>query len=278
MPRIFESLRNTAIKKAKNYPEDLFILRGLWKLDIKFKPNPTERLFNYTTVLAQTVGQGCCYCPHGDIPILDDGLIGKDARYISVSDYSVNIAILDAIYSIFDKKVDKTYTLHGNSIEKSIKRTNIIVNEVINQLRDCARSEKLSVLNIGALGNVIQVLKMKNIDVYATDLDETIIGKTLNGVKVQHGSMNEELLEQCDIALVTGMTLPTKTIDTILDVAKKNQTKIIVFAETGSNFAEEYCRYGMDVVISEPFPFYIFQGTTEINIYYARNKQLEEGG
>jgi hypothetical protein len=41
-----------------------------------------------------------------------------------------------------------------------------------------------------------------------------------------------------------------------------------MFAETGANFGEEYCRtIGVDVVVSEPFPFYIFQGVTRIEIY-----------
>lgn len=270
---IFEKLQKTAIDEAKHYPDDLFILRGLWRLDIRFKPNPTERLFSYTTVIAQTIGQGCCYCPHGHIPILNDELIGNDARYISAGDRSIDIAILDAIYFVFNKTPQKTYTIHGNSNEKAVARANIIVNEVLSLLKDCTpKSERPSVLNIGVVGNIIQILKSNNIDVYATDLDDNLVGRILYGVKVQDESMNKELMEQCDIALVTGMSLSTKTIDMILEAGKENQTKIILFAETGFNFAEEYCKNGIDVVISEPFPFYIFQGMTEINIYRAKDK------
>jgi hypothetical protein len=43
---------------------------------------------------------------------------------------------------------------------------------------------------------------------------------------------------------------------------------LLLFAETGANFGEEYCRtMGIDTVVSEPFPFYIFQGTSTIEVH-----------
>jgi hypothetical protein len=41
-----------------------------------------------------------------------------------------------------------------------------------------------------------------------------------------------------------------------------------MFAETGANFAREYCNYGIDLVVSEPFPFYmVSNGESLIDIY-----------
>jgi hypothetical protein len=44
-----------------------------------------------------------------------------------------------------------------------------------------------------------------------------------------------------------------------------------MFAETGAWLGREYCRsFGIDAVISEPFPFYIFEGTSTLRVHRAR--------
>ncbi len=40
-----------------------------------------------------------------------------------------------------------------------------------------------------------------------------------------------------------------------------------MFCETGANLCEEYVKFGIDSAIAEPFPFYIFGGSTRIDIY-----------
>lgn len=63
------------------------------------------------------------------------------------------------------------------------------------------------------------------------------------------------------------MTLATDTLDQILEAAQENDTRVLVFAETGANLGEALCRLGVDTVVGEPFPFYIFHGTSQINVY-----------
>jgi hypothetical protein len=64
------------------------------------------------------------------------------------------------------------------------------------------------------------------------------------------------------------MTLATDSLDLIISEARQAGTKLLIFAETGANFGEEYCRtLGVDTVVSEPFPFYIFQGLSTIEVY-----------
>ncbi|MGD8628540.1 MAG: hypothetical protein PVH52_05625, partial [bacterium] len=66
----------------------------------------------------------------------------------------------------------------------------------------------------------------------------------------------------------TGMALTTDALGDIIDVCKQHDTRLVIFAETGAHFGEEYCRtLGVDSVVSEPFPFYIFQGMSRIEIY-----------
>lgn len=270
---ILTHLTKTALERSKVYPDNSFRLRGLWCFDLLFQPNMNERIFSYRVVLAQCVGQGCCYTEEN--PILDRKLIGRDARKVHSTHRSVDIAVLDAIYSTFDKNPHMHFSLEGPSTKKSVKRTAIVINQVMNELKNRKNhGEKPSVVNVGAVGNFIEGLKRMQVKVFATDRDPMLIGKTLGGVTVESSERTVELLEDCDVGLITGMTLSTGTLDEIIATALKHKTKLVMFAETGANFAEEYCKLGVDVVISEPFPFYIFQGKSIIDIYKRRTLSL----
>ena len=53
-----------------------------------------------------------------------------------------------------------------------------------------------------------------------------------------------------------------------IEAARESDTRLLVFAETGAFFGPEYCRtVGIDTVVSEPFPFYIFQGVSRIEVH-----------
>jgi hypothetical protein len=43
-----------------------------------------------------------------------------------------------------------------------------------------------------------------------------------------------------------------------------------MFCETGANLCQEYVKLGIDSAIAEYFPFYIFGGTTHIDIFRKR--------
>jgi hypothetical protein len=75
-------------------------------------------------------------------------------------------------------------------------------------------------------------------------------------------------VEHSDLAVVTGMTLASNTLADIIAVANSSGTPIVLVAETGAWFAPEYRdAYGIHSVVAEPFPFYIFSGPSEINLY-----------
>ncbi len=265
MSDTFAMLREQALKKSESCKDEDFVIRGLWKTDLLFKPNVFERTFMYSFVLAQTVGQGCCYCEK-DLK-LDEYYIGKDAREIIPEKYCISIAVLDSIFSSIPKQPQQVYELRGNSIEKAIERKSIIVKEAEDLLK-AENPREASIVNVGAVGNIVKDLKEKNYSVFATDFDEAIIGKSLHGVTVEHGSKTLEYVGDCDLAIITGMTISTDSLDEIVETAKKHNTKLLVFAETGANFAEEYCQtIGIDVAVSEQYPFYIFQGVSTIEVY-----------
>jgi hypothetical protein len=267
MSGIYEILRDQALKKTSEFKDDDFIIRGLWKIDLAFRPNPDERVFKYWFLVSQTVGQGSCYCDKE--LVVDESLIGRDAREIIGEKDCYSISILDSIYSSIPKRPSQVFEITGTSIQKTPKRNKILVDEVV-RLAGLAKSGagKPRVLNVGVLGNLIKGLTDLGYPVRATDLDSKIIGKPIHGVMVESGSENFKHIKESDIAVITGMTLTTDALEDIIDVCQKYDTRILMFAETGANFGEEYCQtIGVDTVVSEPFPFYIFQGTSRIEVH-----------
>lgn len=265
MKDIFSALRKSALDKSKSFKDEDFTIRGFWKMDLAFKPNVYERTFMYSVIIAQTVGQGCCYCDRE--LIIDKSLIGSDARDIILYENCVSIAVLDSIFASMQRHPNEAHQLDGYSIDKTDKRNSIILKEIV-RLLDNGDKEKTTIVNVGVVGNLIKGLKEKGYKVFATDLDKEVIGKSLHGVTVDDGSKTLSYVRDCSLAVVTGMTIATGSLTDIIKTAKRYNTKLLIFAETGANFGEEYCRtIGIDVVISEPFPFYIFQGLSRIEVY-----------
>ncbi len=262
---VFETLRQRVHEKTKDFADDDFRIRGLWKIELLFKPTVHERSFSYTVLLTQTLGQGCCYSDPDHV--LDQGLLGQDAREHLAGRGCTSIALLDSIYASIPKNPARTHELRGNSVEKTQKRNSILVEET-ERLIARRPGKDATIVNVGVVGDLIKKLKDKGHCVLATDLDKDLVGNTLHGVEIEHGSKTLEYVRSCDVAIVTGMTLSTNTLDEIFASALESGTRILLFAETGANFAEEYCcTIGIDTVISEPFPFYIFQGVSTIEVY-----------
>ncbi len=265
MENIFGALGSIALDKTKEWEDEDFLIRGLWKTILEFKPNPSERAFNYTYMLAQVMGQGVCYCSSS--AIFDKDLVGKDSRDVIKTNYCKSVAVLDAMYASIPKSPAESHILKGNSVEKTQVRNNIIADEV-DRLMDGTNHEDVHVVNVGVVGDLLGKLFTRKYNVTATDLDENIIGRDMSGVKIEHGEHTNQRICDCDLAIISGMTLATDTLESILDFAKENGTKVLMFAETGANFGEEYVKeFGIDVVVSEPFPFYIFQGVSIIDVF-----------
>ena len=271
MAGVYDILRDRAYERSAHLDDEAFLVKGLWKVDLAFKPNIPERVFRYSFLVAQTMGQGCCYCDT-DLEI-DADLIGKDAREIVREKDCFSIAVLDSIYASVPRDAQAVHKFEGNSVEKAGKRASIIVDEVNRLGRAMGKSpDQMRVLNAGVVGNIVLALKEEGYDVAATDLDENLVGRTLHGVRVEHGARTYSLVESTDVAIITGMTLTTDSLTDIVDTAKRHDTRVLMFAETGANMGEEYTgdTIGVDICVSEPFPFYIFQGLTTIEVYRAK--------
>lgn len=271
MAGVYDVLRDRAFVRSSHLDDEAFLIKGLWKVDLAFKPNVNERLFRYSFLVAQTMGQGCCYCDE-DLEI-DVSLIGKDSREVVRTKDCFSIAILDSIYASVPREPQAVHKLEGNSVEKAGRRASIIVAEVNRLAKGTGKSPgEMRLLNAGVVGNIVLALKNEGYDVVATDLDEDLIGRTIHGVKVEHGARTYSYVEDVDVAIITGMTLTTDSLTDIVDTAKRHDTGVLMFAETGANMGEEYTSdtVGVDICVSEPFPFYIFQGQTTIEVYRAK--------
>lgn len=264
--RVEEELKSMMHDLCKGRSDDEFLIRGLWKTDLLFKPNENERTFNYTYLLVQTIGQGCSYCCCGEA-FIDSEWIGKDARTLTSDDSCLRIATLDAILSVFERHPVRSYKIEGSSIAKTDQRTKIVIDEVMSLFEDVSRKRKPRVVNVGVVGNFVRSLVDRGVDVAATDMDESLIGTCISGTIVEDGDCTLPRVSSSDLALVTGMTLTNGTFDRIYEVAKESGAKIVMFNETGANLGESLCKLGVDCVVSEPFPFYIFQGQSVIDIY-----------
>lgn len=268
---ILQELRNILVSTSQQVDDSAFILHGLWNIDLFFQPNIEERLFQYHLLVSQTQRQGCCYCPE-EIRSTDlSPYIGQDIRKIQSSNRAIEIALLDAGFSALPSTPNADFLLTGTSFKKAMERATIVVDEITHLAEGLNLAHNPRVLMIGVVGNIVKTMMDRGMDVYATDLDEGLIDREISGVQVLNGEQNSvALISEVDVVLVTGMTLATNTLGSIIAEAKKYGKKVAVYAETGAWFGEAYCQhFGVDAVISEPFPFYIFEGHTRILTYRA---------
>lgn len=74
--------------------------------------------------------------------------------------------------------------------------------------------------------------------VYITDMDPEDIGKCVGGVYVQDHYMNEELIKNVDLVVVTGSSIVNSTFWNILNWSKSYGKELIVYGVSGAGVAE----------------------------------------
>lgn len=272
MTEILEVLRQRAIARSHEYDVENFVLRGVWRTEYFLRLTQEETLFHLNYVLAQTTGQGCSYYDPGDEdPGLGDSLIGQNVLEMEWVSRCMSIATLDAAYTVLKGPPTRSVVLTGTNTEKAGARARLVCDEAVSLLSQSGpkRGRRKIVALIGVVGSMLaSLLRHKGLVLKASDFEKRIVHHQVHGIDVEHGSGSTELVAEADVAIVTGMTLATNTLDAILRAALENRTRLVMFAETGANFGSEYSRMGVDTVVSEPFPFYLTcSGATRIDIY-----------
>ena len=263
---ILEELERVLLSGHPCLCDEDFILRGVWRIDMAFSPTPFDPAFHDIVVIAQTTGTGFCTC-YDEQPAILSEWIGRDVREICIPSRGLRIAILDAVYEHLVKSPAYSTTLEGPPSRKGIGRASIVAYEIL-RLLPSQHTCPARVHIVGAVGSIISELSKSSVNISATDLDRSIIGTAMGGVTIEDGQLHTvSRLEEADVALVTGMAISTDTIDDVLLVCKNSNTKTVVFAQTGANFASKYIEYGFDTVVAESFPNYIFPGSSAIRVF-----------
>ena len=242
------------------------VIKGIWGVDCLFNPVGNGRIFDYKILISQTLGQGCAYSSHNQYSrdVLKS-YIGRDFLKCDISDTALKISLMDSIYGIlYPPQNVVRYVCDATSEEKMHWRTSLIVDEAKRLLGEIKNKR---VVNVGVVGDILLSFSEQGATVIGTDFDEALIGgQVFNGIEIYSGDRTLDEIASADLAVVTGMTISTETIDEILSCAVSNNTKIILFAETGASLSSYYIQRGVDVYLSEYFPFYIFNGSSVIDI------------
>lgn len=270
---LLDILRQNVAVQGKGAGNDLFRIIAVYAIEMSFRPTTLEPEFTDRLVVVQTVGGvGACCCLDAVTPVLH-GLVGRDARIVTTAHRCVDIACLDAAYSVIVAPGLDQHLLRGSSQEKAILRAKIVASEVsllLDIIMHRARPSKQAgkVLMVGAVSTVISELNHLGLKVRATDLDQAVIGSDLSGVTVEDGTNRTlELAADSDVILVTGSSLMSNTLLDIIRVAQQVGAGVIIYAQTGASFADAYIDIGADSVISEKYPFYMIPGSSRVEVY-----------
>jgi len=272
---MLDGLRERALQASRSgsLRPEASIVRGLWKTSYVVKLASSSSLLHLDYVVVQTRSQGCCYFERRSrsAPQVQEDMIGQDVLATRFDGSAWDIAALDAVYADLCGPPTRTFTIEGTNVEKALRRAEVVCEEVLSLAARSFRERDrtaLQVLNVGVVGDFLAILGRAGVRLHASDFFEGIVGRRVHDVLVRHGSETLALVAEADVALVTGMTLANGTFDDILSTARQHGTRVVVFAQTGAHFATAYRDHGVDVVVSEPQPFYLSgPGPSELRVY-----------
>jgi hypothetical protein len=265
-----------ALGRSWKLPEDLFRLTNFCYINFVRQPALGERKTRYTMKIAQSENYGICVGLTPVLPDPDPHLVGKDARDILKTrlyrNYIDRTAFVDLIMGHVSRPADKQIKLDGGVRAKYVARSQIFADEAETILQRKSsrnlRGDKPRVLVIGATAGIIGALVRRGFEVSATDLWPEAVGKELAGVRVFSGkTASARLMKEADLTIVTGMTLPNRTLPALMKLAKQHNTSTMIWAVTGRNFGHYYTEHGVDCVISDPSPFLLLPGPATIAIW-----------
>ena len=242
------------------------------------QPVPDERKTRYTMKIAQSEAYGISTGPTPVVRAPNADLVGRDTREILRKrlwrDDVERIALVDLVIHYVSRPPDQRITIDDTLRAKYAARARIFADEAGALLqRKGSRHWKErapQVLVIGATAGIIRALTECGFRVSATDLRPEVVGKELGGVRVWSGkTSNARLMKKADLVIVTGMTLPNRTLPGLMTLARKHSASTMIWAITGRNFGDYYTRHGVDCVISDPSPFLLLPGPATIAIWRA---------
>ena len=279
-----EAAEQWALGRASGLSVDHFRLTSFWYIDFIIQHMPKDRKTRYTARLAQSENYGIAFgltTPLRDnehalaLREADRALVGEDSREILKDRrYRTDMdrtALIDLVMGQLSTVANEQMILDQKRHEKHALKSRLFADEADLVLRrkglHALKGSKPHVHVIGAMAGTHAALIARGYDVTAADMSPDVVGQNLGGVIVCDGTENDKLIEAADLVIMTGMTLPNRTLPHLIETAKGYNTSTMIWAVTGRNFGHYYTEQGIDCVISDPSPFFALPGPTSIGIW-----------
>jgi len=270
-----EAAEQWALDRAAQLSADLFRLTSFWFVDFVRQAVPGERKTHYTMRLAQSEDYGIAFGPVAMPPNSDRDLLGEDTREIlkdrRYRDDIDRVALVDLVMAHVTPAASRQVTVDKSVRDKQALRSQLFADEAEGVLRrkgsGAIKGARPRVLVVGATAGIIGALVSREFDVAATDMSGDMVSQEFGGVTIRGDTANTELVENADLAIITGMTLPNGTLPVLMAGAKNHNTSTMIWAITGRNFGHYYIWHGVDCVIADPSPFLLLPGPAKIGIW-----------
>ena len=279
-----EAAEHWALDRASGLSVDLFRLTSFWYIDFIIQHMPGDRKTRYTARLAQSENYGIAFgltTPLQDtehtlaLREADRALVGEDSREILKDRrYRTDMdrtALIDLVMGHLSTVANDQAFLDQKRHEKHALKSRLFAVEAEAVLRrkgpDALKGSKPHIHVIGAMAGTHAALIARGYDVTAADMSPDVVGQNLGGVTVCDGTENRRLIETADLVIMTGMTLPNRSLPHLIETAKTYNTSTMMWAVTGRNFGHYYTKHGIDCVISDPSPFFALPSPASIGIW-----------
>ena len=270
-----EAVEQWALERASRLAADRLRLTSLWYLDYIRQDVPEDRKTRYTVRLAQAENYGTAFGPISALRDADHALVGEDSRVIlkdrRFRDDIDRTALIDLVIGHVSPPATHQLVVDQILRDKYAARSRLFADEADAVLRRkgpaAIKGPKPCVLVIGATSGILDALVARGFEVTATDMSPDVVGKNLGGVTVRDATENGSLIEAADLAIITGMTLPNRTLPGLIETAKTHNTSTMIWAVTGKNLGHYYTEHGVDCVISDPAPFLQLPGPAAIGVW-----------
>jgi Putative heavy-metal chelation len=270
-----EAAEQWALEGASRLSADRFRLTSFWYIDYFRQQVLGERKARYRMRLAQSENYGIACGPVSPLRDIDRALIGEDSREILEGRRFNNdidrTALIDLVIGHVSTSAKRQVSLDQALLDKYALRSRLFADEAAIALQrkglDAIKGSKSRIHVIGATAGMIGALIARGFEVTAADMCSDVVGKTLAGVTVCDEPENGRLIKAADLAIITGMTLPNRSLPALVEAAKTHNTSTMIWAITGKNFGQYYTEHGVDCVISDPSPFLLLPGPISIGIW-----------
>jgi Putative heavy-metal chelation len=270
-----EAVEQWALERASHLAADRLRLTSLWYLDYIRQDVPEDRKTRYTVRLAQAENYGTAFGPISPLRDADHALVGEDSRQIlkdrRFRDDIDRTALIDLVVGHVSAPASHQVVVDQVLREKYARRSRLFADEADAVLRrkgpGAIKRRQPCILVIGATSGIIDALVTRGLDVSATDMSPDVLGKSIGGVMVRDATENVSLIEAADLAIITGMTLPNRTLPGLIEAAKAHNTSTMIWAVTGKNLGHYYTEQGIDCVVSDPAPFLQLPGPATIGVW-----------